>query len=664
MTADSEIQHDAYVARITLLSNYEDTPINWGRNDIGESPSPALLSASTSASASASTSTVTLVPRTHARTESASNTSYSGLESEQGSSSRPSLDDTGVMGIGNLMLGDRSSDRSSTTSSPRAVTQDIRQFDGLPRSHDSFSLQQMLDNPNPNPNQYSNPLPSSSGSSTTVGLGRPISSSPENRPRSSRTGSRDSAQRVSRSSFRQQEEIGLLNSHDKGNIGVRSGGGDDVEMLDSRLNGVDEARSRINSFKAMPPLPGNASPRGSIASFNDDRPLPPLPTSAPTYDSNGGRLLVTPRVASLGVTNLHDDRSASASTSTSPSSSDSTGAFLVSPSTNQGTISQRRQRQIDGGNDRNRNGESISSLAEVTSVPKSDSNRSINHQSSGSGNGATSFRSRAKSETGKRPLLSFKSSTSGSNNGVPPVPTLRQKSSFSMLKINTFPSTELGSASGNTNGNLAPPSSIRPKTLSTSSARSGISVAASGISGGGSLISPLPESQPQQVIQRPFHLLRILYNSMDPEKEGAYLTGAIHISSAVWRPTDWQSTAPSGPSGSGGKGGNNDRQPKIAAQEVKAKVIEVMVARLEEIRDKGMFLIEGRREFEHGRGTGAGAGAGAEGGMARMVDEFCVALDGLEEEMESSYKALVSKGVVLGNWKGKKTSGVSGFLIR
>ena len=41
-----------------------------------------------------------------------------------------------------------------------------------------------------------------------------------------------------------------------------------------------------------------------------------------------------------------------------------------------------------------------------------------------------------------------------------------------------------------------------------------------------------------------------------------------------------------------------------------------------------------------------------------IADGFCTVLDGLDEEMNHAYKALVKAGVNVGSWKGKK-SGVS-----
>ncbi len=43
-----------------------------------------------------------------------------------------------------------------------------------------------------------------------------------------------------------------------------------------------------------------------------------------------------------------------------------------------------------------------------------------------------------------------------------------------------------------------------------------------------------------------------------------------------------------------------------------------------------------------------------------IAEEFCGALDGLDEEMDQGYKALMKGGVSVGGWKGKKT-GVSKF---
>lgn len=627
------------MARIALLSNYEE----------GERPG------NNEVNAAASTSTVTLIPHSQSNTSNTATGPYGGLTS-QDTTPRPSLDETGVMGIGNLMLADQSLD------SPRSLTahhsSGSGSIDGLPRSKDSFSLQQMLDPPR---------VPGST-SSSSIGLGRPSHTSPEGvRYHSSRPGSRDSSVRsvrkVSRPAVGLDDEVDLT-------------GVDGVEDMEMMLDPTSEPgengsgnRSRISSMKAMPPIPDERT-RDSMDSYSEERPLPPLP---PTQGDNA-RPRVSPRMASLGIPQTNLDHLGLGSGS----------GPLVNPSTSGGTISQRRHSRQQGMG-------SIGSIDEV-SFPKAESSRPSTASTSGS-------RSRAKSEVGKRPLQMLRqgSSQSGTMDNLPPIPSLKPKVSFSGTGTRSYPDN------GIPNG-LAPPVSLHSKRLSAQS-----SLFSSGT--GGSLISPLPEEQPHKVLQRPFHLLRLLYNSMDPDKSGSYLTGTIHISSAVWRPLDWgigsssasvsgsvsgsgaASVSASGVGGGAGPGGgggglpvnsgpgypastisssnkhiNSDtknNQPKIAAQEVKAKCIDLLVGRLEDVREKGLFLVEGGpREAGYQGGKGGSRGPGVLGGAeGRMVDEFMGALDALEDEMESMYKALLSKGVVLGSWKGKKTSSVSDLFF-
>ena len=135
---------------------------------------------------------------------------------------------------------------------------------------------------------------------------------------------------------------------------------------------------------------------------------------------------------------------------------------------------------------------------------------------------------------------------------------------------------------------------------------------------------------------------------MDPESSGAYLTGAIHISSAVWKPSNWaKATAPGikplGP-------------PKIVAQDVKARVLEALIIHMEIIKQAGMTMLNGQRDQRHGSIL-----ANSDRMAEAVVDELCKALDGLDEEMDQSHKMLVKNGVMVGSWKGKgKKLGVGG----
>ena len=161
----------------------------------------------------------------------------------------------------------------------------------------------------------------------------------------------------------------------------------------------------------------------------------------------------------------------------------------------------------------------------------------------------------------------------------------------------------------------------------------------------GSLISPVPEAQPAEVIHRPFHLLRTFCLSMDPDSTGSYLTGAVHISSAVWKPSDWSKAAAAN--------GKPLNPPRIASQEVKARILEALVNQLEGVRATSGVLLDGTRESNRHNPE---ANQGSTKALVRTAEELCGALDALMEEMDVSYKALNKAGVPVGAWKGKARS--------
>ena len=143
---------------------------------------------------------------------------------------------------------------------------------------------------------------------------------------------------------------------------------------------------------------------------------------------------------------------------------------------------------------------------------------------------------------------------------------------------------------------------------------------------------------------------------MDPESSGSYLTGALHISPAVWKPSNWA------------KASTNPNlkplaPPKIVAQDVKVRCIEALLLHFDIIRQAGAGLLDGTREGRYGVSQNR---SGATINVRTVAEEFCGALDGLDEEMDLGYKALIKGGVSVGSWKGKK-SGVSfpigGFVM-
>lgn len=239
------------------------------------------------------------------------------------------------------------------------------------------------------------------------------------------------------------------------------------------------------------------------------------------------------------------------------------------------------------------------------------------------------------------------------------LPQLRRQSSQSDLDV---PSSTLSSVDKSASissqpnhglrintdkGSLAPLSGISTRSTPSTS-RSLPPLPNTTASAAGSLISPLPEAQPSDIIHRPFHLLRILHSSMDPESSGSYLTGAIHISSPVWKPSNRAKASSKALA-----------PPKITAQDVKVRCIEALLLHFEIIRKTGSGLFDGPKDGRYGARPGLALGTAGKR-VTVIAEEFCGALDGLDEEMDQGYKALMKGGVSVGGWKGKKT-GVSKF---
>lgn len=109
----------------------------------------------------------------------------------------------------------------------------------------------------------------------------------------------------------------------------------------------------------------------------------------------------------------------------------------------------------------------------------------------------------------------------------------------------------------------------------------------------------------------------------------------------------------SGQTGSGGGSG-----PKIAAQDVKVRIMESLLLHLEIIRHTGAPLLDGPREVGYGVPGVAAPRMGGQA-VAGIGQELLSALDGLEDEMDTVYKSFVKAGVAVGAWKGKKASTVS-----
>ena len=376
----------------------------------------------------------------------------------------------------------------------------------------------------------------------------------------------------------------------------------------------------ISEEEAMETMTQESDDVSRQDSYDIDRPLPPLPSTSPVPNGRPG---IHARQASLG----------------------SGANMLVSQSTAQGTISQRRKNG-DSGIVPSASGSTItlSRLASVENIGGSGSKS------------ATAFPHRSNSSTQLSGLASFLPPRLRTRSGpgrpistdeVPPLPTptLTHKLSYGSQRKLSLAGSFLGSRLQNDSrssighsNSLAPPVSISSQSA-LSTPRSFLNPASTS----GSLISPLPENQPAGMIHRPFHLLRLLHRSMDPSSSGSYLTGRLHISPAVWRPAIW----PKASAGSKALG-----PPKIVAQDVKVRIIEALELHLDMVRHAGSTLLDGEREYPAGTEVPADMARAAH----RVAEELCAALDGLDEEMDQSYKMLTKGGVVVGPWKGKRSS--------
>lgn len=161
-------------------------------------------------------------------------------------------------------------------------------------------------------------------------------------------------------------------------------------------------------------------------------------------------------------------------------------------------------------------------------------------------------------------------------------------------------------------------------------------------------LSLRPDPQPAEIIHRPFHVLRLLSASMDASGTGAYITSSIHVDPGMWRAGNLRSGGMS-KSGSGAK---------VVGIEAKTRVCEALVGHLEAIKSVGAVFLDGQREERHGIDVSSRLTKVQIDQIARVGDEFGGLLDGLDDELDSTYKALSGKGVISsGAWNGKtKTS--------
>ena len=365
----------------------------------------------------------------------------------------------------------------------------------------------------------------------------------------------------------------------------------------------------------------SAAMNGDIQQSAPDKSLPPIPSHAsPT----------SPQASPPGVTS-RDHR---------------WDGRIVNDDVSRSVVAQRRQMRDDPSTRRSppqpQSGPSIPFPTSQQSPPPSTSSAF----GALGGLASLSTRLRAKSQPGQR--------ADGASEHVPPFPNVLKKKA-------SFPSRHGGSAGGSLDtsnhsgrsNTLAPPMSMQASGSSTphsgllgppSATKSFSGSAYSAQSTSGSLISPLPEVQPGAVSHRPLHILRTLRQSMTGS--GAYLTGTLHVSSAMWQSNGFAQTKLPG--------------PKIQAQDTKVRCMEALLLHLEIVRATGMPLLSGERIGFYGRAkTDAQKIAGRSGSAAPpgAVEEFAKALEGFEDEMDGCCKALQKQGVSMGAWKGRKTGG-------
>ncbi|EIW67127.1 hypothetical protein TREMEDRAFT_64996 [Tremella mesenterica DSM 1558] len=675
--------HDAYVARIQLLSSMEplispaSTSVIPRSTPVESQPSEPILGLETSFP-----STSTLVPD---RPPSQSPHSNMSVGTSGDRTPRPSLDDTGIVGIGNLMMSSsphsaRSySSHSSrhpfaiaaaTSSSPRLIPSAVV---GSPRDHiparsspttrlstpgNGLNTGQELDDTTPREPRAPTTLPprrESIGPNSTA-LDQSFTRQPLSRSR------QISAQRKAQQSFGLEEELDLS----------------DIISDPSQSNGQPYAGiSTTVSQNGSARSSATGVPRAGVYP-PDDRPLPPIPSSP------GGQGSKLSRIASMLINNSTSNGTISQRRQSRHASESGSGIFIPP--------SDHSSNQIDG-----LPRSSSTSIPFPTVSPPPQALRSATFLPESESQ--PSLRLRSRSQPGNQRPSEIFNATLGT---LPPLPRKIHKPSLSSHSL---------SSNGQRSSRLAPP---LPLNLTRSpgsgtlpplppSARSGISNI-SGLSNisplSGSLLSPLPESQPTSVISRPFHVLRTLLRSMDPNGPGAYLTSSIHVTPSVWKPSNWSKM-----------GHGRLPAPKIQAQDVKQRCMETLVLHLRALGQVGSGMLTGPRERRYGEGlngsfnhddglrrmngggsmmnlsgggsmmnlsgggsmmnlSGGGSTMNLPGSGSRMnlssvgneqdderIEHLIKVLDAMEDEMDGWYKALGKAGVVVGIWKGKKTGG-------
>ncbi|EAL20311.1 hypothetical protein CNBF1220 [Cryptococcus deneoformans B-3501A] len=614
--------HDAYVARIQLLSSYEVSEVRPEPTGAG----PSLI---------------------EGRRQSFSQ-----------ASSRQSLDEGATTGIGNLVLSDnpRLSANSPPRLSPSLSTRDkittshggdLGKSPRLPSINGSasgeMSLQQALDQVAdasasatgsmvtfPSSSRDPN-LPHSAGH-RTIGLGHP-STSPSNFMSSSPHAHVRNASMVSieTTSSSMSPTSRRFKRRNKPSLGLD---------MEADLTGIDGVVADMELLTTTPTenhlmlSPGSQNqvqvgktPSPQLSTHSEERPLPPVPQGG-EHNTQQTRRIRAGSDASINSTG---------SAMRSP-----TGGYLVSPSTNKGMISKRR---------RSRHGSTgIDEMMMEQQEGEHNAQRSRTTSQSGTRSGDTDLPP-VPSSSKHQPSVSISSQFNvNSGGGSPPLiqrpnPLLQQLSSLERgkgLRINTSPSNGLTPPTTTITTRQSSYSSHSPSvgnTLPSNADNSPRSYSSF------SPLSSLPGLQPTEESLRPFHVLKILRQSMDVDGPGAHLTPAIHIAPAIWNPATWTKLSAAAAQA------DKTNVPKIVAQDVKTRCMHTLALCLESVKSAGYELLAGPREQ---RRSSEGAGA-EEQKWKRLAEEFVRALDDLEEEMDSASKLLSKGGVGVSSWKGNKT---------
>ena len=609
---------------------------------------------------SASQSTATLVPAQRGQAHAQA------LSSGEGTP-RPSLDDAGT-GIGNFMMttqGDTTAqprDPIGTSSSGHGSPEDTNitsPFSSRPLSTRTSSLHSSEPGSQVHPQPLHKDVEGSQIHTGYTAMGSPIQPPPRRTSMiaqqyaqhgPSSLGSPASA-RYSDSSHASQtpneSSGGRRRTTPRTSLGIENELNITEEEPEAGMEVLARTPHVAQQPRQHPLVAAQLSPRresmpghGNLSVDDRDRPLPPLPNSAPVVDQAG-------RV----VSGSHNRQASSSSLTGQPPSA----SILVDPNVRQATIAQRRtSRGVDGVPLRSAAAASASSY--IDGLPGSANTQPFPHQphsSAGPSSAASSVhtpRKRTRSQPG---------SASGrmSMDEVPPLPhTIRHRTSFtSSLTGRVSSQSSLGHSNGlriNTDhsSSLVPP-------LHTSSRSSMRSHSTLTRSPSGTLISPVPEPQPPEIVHRSFHLLRLICKSMDPMSTGAYLTASIHISPAVWQPSAWSKP-----------NGKLVNPPRIVPQDVKFRVLETMCFHLDLINKNARDLIDGDRAYAHGRRI---PGSPDEVERTRkqaevLGKELAKSLGALDEDMTVGYKSLMKAGVPVGSWKekgGGKKAGVSRAVV-